>query len=379
MPTQAKRSNGRARKASPTQAASPAAGATNAHGETAPPGSPATSVGSDSDHFQDIRNGANAIRAAYSDGDIYDGRLTLPMMVELEALLEQPTPAQYVKHIGPTDGKPYPSTGLSSNQYQLSMMNAVLGGPHWRALTHYENDGKLCKVVVIVGNQLTKAKLTADGDLDAGEAEVLAVREGWGAVKRGSTDGDLLKGSYTNAIKRVLAEYGAAADVYRFEFDDESVGGVSAGAGQQRDPGPRQQGGVGSQRRRDECKLDELIALAKEHGLDQHTLVNIAYAHAGREAVPVEETEAVFKGLVAHVRENPAYGERLMQAIRDAEPDHGTDDETSPAANADDTTAATEVNPGTPSAATNGDRAASEVDDPAGDDEPSSAPDLGQV
>ncbi|MCA1700182.1 MAG: hypothetical protein LC790_15270, partial [Actinobacteria bacterium] len=247
MTTQAKRSNGRARKTSPTQAGSSAAGATTAPGETAPPGSPATRVGSDIDHFQDIRNGAKAIRAGYSDGGLYDGRLTLAMMVELEALLEQPTPTQYVKHIGPTDGKPYPSTGLSSIQYQLSMMNAVLGGPHWRALTHYENDGKLCKVVVIVGNDLTKAKLTADGDLDPGEAEVLCAREGWGAVKRGSTDGDLLKGSYTNAIKRVLAEYGAAADVYRFEFDDESVGGVGAGAGQQREAGRRQQGGVGSQ------------------------------------------------------------------------------------------------------------------------------------
>lgn len=159
----------------------------------------------------------------------YDGTLTPKLLLDLEPLLRERMDPKYIVTTPSMPGKPYESTGLKSVQPQVDRMNAVLGGAHWRALYHYEDGGKVCKTVVIVGNDLRWARLDERGNLlahtDTSDgsmaADVLVERAGWGGHSRGSNRGDLHKGSETNALKRCLARVGPGNHVYALDFDED--------------------------------------------------------------------------------------------------------------------------------------------------------------
>jgi hypothetical protein len=212
---------------------------------------------------------ALAAQAKEIRGPGYDGTLTVALLIDLGELLRQDTPAKYVKFIPPATGKPYPSIGLNSAQFQIDVMNAVLGRPHWRILRHYPpaKDGFICKVVVLVGNRLAAASLDGHGELSAGEADILGVGQEWGAVKNATTPADAYKGSATNATKRAIAEFGPGADVYRKDFEDENVGGT----GTLQAPSP----GAQPPRAASARQQDMLRARARAAGLDNAQLANI--------------------------------------------------------------------------------------------------------
>ena len=233
-------------------------------------------------HLAGLADRAKAIR-----GNDYAGSLTPALLIELGDLLRQPTPEKYVKYIPAVNpGKPYPSIGLNSSQFQIDAMNAVLGRPHWRILRHYPDakDGFICKVVVIVGNQLAAASLDHAGELVVGDAEILAISEEWGAVKNATTPADAYKGSATNACKRAIAGFGPGADVYRKDFEDENVAGTghlhAPAAGQQNGAnagGPVRQPSVASPRQQ---KM--LRGRASAAGLDDAQLANVILCAAGQ-------------------------------------------------------------------------------------------------
>ena len=233
-------------------------------------------------HLAGLADRAKSIR-----GNDYAGSLTPALLIELGELLRQPTPEKYVKYIPAVNpGKPYPSIGLNSAQFQIDAMNAVLGRPHWRILRHYPDakDGFICKVVVIVGNQLAAASLDHVGELVVGDAEILAISEEWGAVKNATTPADAYKGSATNACKRAIAGFGPGADVYRKDFEDENVAGTghlhAPAAGQQNGAntsGPVRQPSVASDRQQ---KM--LRGRASSVGLDDAQLANVILCAAGQ-------------------------------------------------------------------------------------------------
>jgi hypothetical protein len=224
--------------------------------------------------FRDVAERAATIRAAHD----YNGTLTAPMVVDLTGVLHEPTPARYVKHIPATEGKPYESTGLNSAQFQIDLMNAGYGRAHWRVLRHYPagKDGFICKVVVVVGNNLVAATLDTAGELVAGDAEILAISEEWGSVKNASSPADSYKGSATNAIKRALAAFGPGSDVFRLEFEDENVGGTGnlhAPRGTARNG--RDAGGVRQATVADARQQRMLRARAAAAGLDDAQFANV--------------------------------------------------------------------------------------------------------
>jgi hypothetical protein len=229
-----------------------------------------------------------ADRAKEIRGTNYAGSLTPTLLIELGELLRQPTPGKYVKYIPAVNpGKPYPSIGLNSSQFQIDAMNAVLGRPHWRILRHYPDgkDGFICKVVVIVGNQLAAASLDYAGELIAGDAEILAISEEWGAVKNATTPADAYKGSATNACKRAIAGFGPGADVYRKDFEDENVGGTghmqAPGAGQQH--GSTGGGAVRQPSVASDKQQKMLRGRASCAGLDDAQLANVILWAAGQQ------------------------------------------------------------------------------------------------
>lgn len=175
-----------------------------------------------------VRQGRiDAANEVFEEG--YEGELTMKMLRKLEPLLREPIAARYIETIPAIEGKPYVSTGVKSAQVLIDRMNEVLGAGHWRALAHYANNGELCRVWVIVGNNLSRASTDKEnGNLeltgDDGEtAEVLIARDGWGG-HRARSAGDTRKGSETNTLKRVLARVGPGCDVYRLDYDADNTG-----------------------------------------------------------------------------------------------------------------------------------------------------------
>lgn len=159
----------------------------------------------------------------------YRGKLTIPLLRDLEPIFGVRIPEEYLLHSDKTEGKPYESTGLRSVQVQLDIANAVLGGAHWRLLTHYpDGNDHVCHAWVIFGNDLSKAKLSDDGeDVEPRGATIFVQRDGWGGVKRSNHSGDGRKGSKTNATKRAFSEAGIGSSVYRLDFDEELVEGAA--------------------------------------------------------------------------------------------------------------------------------------------------------
>ena len=148
-------------------------------------------------HEQGIADEAAEIR-----GDAKE--LTPALFMELWPLLKRPIPAAFIQTVGKTQGKPYESTGIRSVQVQVDRMNNVLTPMWWWDHASYEEGGKLAFVTVMVGNR--KPGETPD--------EILAVRRSSGGVDRGSTIGNVHKGSYTNAAKLAFARLGIGHEVY---------------------------------------------------------------------------------------------------------------------------------------------------------------------
>lgn len=164
------------------------------------------------------REAATALRAAQS----YDGVLSNALYLALEGLLFEPIDPRYIKTLPPIQGKPYESTGIRTAQVQVDRLNAVLGGPHWRKLLHYEDGGGTCHAHVIVGNNLGHATLDALGGLLQGDADLLVHRSGWGGHARAKDAGDRRKGAETNALKRTIAQVGPGHEVYCLDFDEDA-------------------------------------------------------------------------------------------------------------------------------------------------------------
>jgi hypothetical protein len=125
--------------------------------------------------------------------------VTAALLVKLWPLLRRPIPKGFIKAVGVVKGKPYDSTGVSSVQVQIERMDNVLGPLGWDDITQYTNEGRLAHVQVRI----------------LGESGVVLVqRESWGGVDRASTEGNLRKGSYTNAAKVAFARIGPGHEVY---------------------------------------------------------------------------------------------------------------------------------------------------------------------
>jgi hypothetical protein len=127
--------------------------------------------------------------------------LTPELFLKLWPLLERSIPEGFIKTVGVVTGKPYESTGISSVQVQVDRMNNVLTPLWWHDHTEYSDEGRVAHVEVHV----------RDG---AGDGEPLIVREAWGGVNRGSTTGNVYKGSYTNAAKLAFARLGPGHEIY---------------------------------------------------------------------------------------------------------------------------------------------------------------------
>ena len=130
--------------------------------------------------------------------------LTVGLLDKLRPLLEEPIPPAFIETIGTTKGKPYESTGVRSVQVQIDRLNRVLGLSNWRDNYSYEDDGRLCHVIISV--------LGAPNE--EGNREVLCQRSSYGGVDHGSTRGNIHKGSYTNAAKLAIARLGPGHEIY---------------------------------------------------------------------------------------------------------------------------------------------------------------------
>jgi hypothetical protein len=139
-----------------------------------------------------IRDMAEDIRG---DAD----ELTPELFLALYPLLTEPIHEGYIETVTAGEGKPYDSTGVRSVQVQHDRMNAVLTPVWWDEVVTYFEEGKLCKVTVRV--------LRDDG-------KPVFERSSYGGVDRGSTRGNVYKGSYTNAAKVAFARVGPGHEVY---------------------------------------------------------------------------------------------------------------------------------------------------------------------
>jgi hypothetical protein len=140
-----------------------------------------------------------AARAAEVRGD--NTQLDRALFLELWPLLREPIPAAFIQTVGRVEGKPYDSTGIRSVQVLIDRMNNVLTPLWWWDEVEYEQDGKLCTVTVSVGDR-------------SGENGILLARSSRGGVQRGSSIGNVYKGSYTNAAKLAFARVGPGHEVY---------------------------------------------------------------------------------------------------------------------------------------------------------------------
>jgi hypothetical protein len=162
------------------------------------------------------------VRAEELRGDANE--LTPDLFLKLYPLLREPIHEGYLETVSKGDGKPYESTGIRSVQVQHDRMNNVLTPLWWDEVVEYEQDGRLCRVTIRIG--------PPDG--------ALARRSSWGGVERGSTTGNLYKGSYTNAAKMAFARIGPGREVYigALDFDpDVSEDAASAQAEPEKLPG----------------------------------------------------------------------------------------------------------------------------------------------
>lgn len=153
--------------------------------------------------------------------------MTPALYLKLLPLLRRPIPQGFITHVGNVTGKPYDSTGVKSVQVLSDRMDNVLTPLAWRDHAEHHQDGKLCHVTVEV--------VAADGS-------VMVARSSWGGVDRGSTLGNVYKGSYTNAAKRAFAQIGPGHEVYVGATDLDPDVSEDAAKAQTRPPRDEQQG-----------------------------------------------------------------------------------------------------------------------------------------
>lgn len=123
--------------------------------------------------------------------------LTAGLFMQLWPLLRRPIHEGFLVAATAGEGKPYESTGVRSVQVLVDRMDNVLSPLWWHQEIAYHDDGKLCEVTVEVHVEGQPIRRTS-----------------WGGVNRGSTQGNLYKGSYTNAGKRAFALLGPGHEVY---------------------------------------------------------------------------------------------------------------------------------------------------------------------
>ena len=140
---------------------------------------------------QGIADEAAAIR-----GEIHE--LTPDLYLRLLPLLKRPIPAGFIVSTPKTGGKPYASTGIKSMQVQVDRLDNVLTPLWWGWKTDYSEDGRLADVAAWIGDKDSP----------------LVCRRARGGVDRGSTLGNVYKGSETNAGKLALARLGPGHQVY---------------------------------------------------------------------------------------------------------------------------------------------------------------------
>lgn len=144
-------------------------------------------------------------------------RLDAAMFMRLWLYLQMPIPPAYIETVGRVTGKPYESTGIRSVQVQIDRMNNVLTPLWWWYQTDYEAQGQLCTVTVFVGDpSASPVEVSRFGSerpefVDPG---VLTWRSSRGGVDRGSTTGNVYKGSFTNAAKLAFARLGVGHEIY---------------------------------------------------------------------------------------------------------------------------------------------------------------------
>jgi hypothetical protein len=129
------------------------------------------------------------------------------LYLQLWPLLCRPIPAEYIETVGVVKGKPYESTGIRSVQVQIDRMNNVLTPLWWEYRAEHSDAGTICLVTVSVF-------------IAHPEGLVRTVsRSSHGGVDRGSTLGNVYKGSFTNAAKRAFAAHGPGHEVYLGDVD----------------------------------------------------------------------------------------------------------------------------------------------------------------
>jgi hypothetical protein len=167
-----------------------------------------------------------AMRAAEARGATDE--IDKGLFLDLHSLLCEPIPEGFIKYVPKLEkGKPYESTGIRSVQVQVDRMNNIFTPLWWWFERHYSEEGKTCRVDVYVGNRGKEVSLPgllqevpehgpakpiehSVGTTD----EVLAHVTGYGGVDRGSSKGNVLKGSFTNAAKITFAYLGAGHEIY---------------------------------------------------------------------------------------------------------------------------------------------------------------------
>jgi hypothetical protein len=141
--------------------------------------------------------------AAVIRGEGFEG-LTRELYLKLWPLLRKPIHAGHVIHSTRGKGKPYASDGVKSVQVLIDRMDAVLTPMCWAYRETYHNDGKVCQVEVVVWLK---------------DGESIVTRSSWGGVNQGSTQGNVYKGSFTNAAKPAFARIGPGHEIYAGEID----------------------------------------------------------------------------------------------------------------------------------------------------------------
>lgn len=155
---------------------------------------------------------------------------------QLWPLLCEPIPPAFIQTVGRVEGKPYASTGIRSVQVQVDRMNNVLTPRCWWYEEEHELEGKLCRVSIFIGNR----------SHPLGGGGPLAQASSYGGVSRGSSIGNVYKGSFTNAAKLAIARLGPGHEVYvgATDLDPDVSSEVAAEAGKQEEGAP---GRIGKQ------------------------------------------------------------------------------------------------------------------------------------
>jgi len=172
------------------------------------------------------------------------------LFLKLWPLLRRPIPDGFVISTPAVTGKPYASDGVKSVQVLIDRMDLVLTPlkSWWDYDCVYSEGGVAAHVRVWVGP----------------EDAPFVRRSSMGGVDRGSTRGNVLKGSFTNAAKLAFARVGPGHEIYVGVVDlDPDVNKATAKAQERPEPAPQKH--AGPQRTWEQsAALDDAIALAKD-------------------------------------------------------------------------------------------------------------------